>query len=138
DRALIALYSTDLKLVVMVHGAHAAWIQGLLADPLASCEQVDRFAATLNHPYSVAWALTWGSMPLLHQGDVAALTARVNAGLRMAEEHGFAYVAGMASFMLGWARAQQGELAAGIDQMAAGLAAFRATGAGIVVPCFQA
>lgn len=137
DRALINLYSTDLKLVSMVHGSQARWIMGETADAEALCQAQERFAATLHHPYSMAWVLTWGAMSYLHRGDVPGLVVRVDEGLRIAEEHGFAYVVGMAGIAKGWARTRQGELEAGIEQMRRSLDAFKATGAGIAVPFFQ-
>lgn len=137
DRALINLYSTDLKLVSMVHGSQARWITGETADADALCLAQERFAATLNHPYSMAWVLTWGAMSYLHRGDVPGLVTRVDEGLRIAQEHGFAYVVSMAGIAQGWARTRQGELEAGIEQMRRSLDAFKATGAGIAVPFFQ-
>ncbi|MDE2402014.1 MAG: AAA family ATPase [Burkholderiales bacterium] len=136
DRGLIALYSTDLKLVSMVHGSQARWICGDVDDAAALCEQQERFATSLDHPYSWAWTLTWGAMSYLHRGDVDGLLVRAQEGLRIARQHGFAYVAAIGTFAQGWGQAQQGDLE-GIDQMRCGLAAFRDTGAGIAVPFFQ-
>ena len=136
DRALIALYSTDLKLVSMVHGSQTRWFMGLEEEADALCAEQERFAASLNHPYSMAWTLTWGAMSYLHRGRVDDLLERVEEGLRLAEKHGFAYVAGMAMMGKGWALAHKGRQDEGIALMTHGLAAFRATGAGIAVPFF--
>lgn len=138
DRALIALYSTDLKLVSMVHGSQTRLFMGLEEEADALCAEQERFAATLNHPYSTAWTLTWGAMSYLHRGKVDELLVRVEEGLRLAEKHGFAYVAGMALIGKGWALAHKGRQDEGIALMKQGLTAFRATGAGIAVPFFMA
>lgn len=137
DRQLIALYSSDLKLASSVHGAHARWILGETEDTPDLIRDCERHAAMLAHPYSLAWMLTWGSMSCLHRGDVDALWQRVNEGRRIAEVHGFAYVLSMATLMMGWCEVQRGRVDEGVTQMASGLAAFRATGAGIAVPYFQ-
>lgn len=137
DRALIALYSTDLKLVSMVHGSQTRLFMGLEEEADALCAEQERFAATLNHPYSTAWTLTWGAMSYLHRGRVDELLTRVEEGLRLAEKHGFAYVAGMAMIGKGWALAHKGLQDEGITLMKRGLTAFRATGAGIAVPFFM-
>lgn len=137
DRNLIALYSTDLKLVAMVHGSQARWMRGLDHDAQALCDAQERYATTLDHPYSMAWVLTWGAMSYLHRGEAQALLDRVREGLRLAQQHGFAYVTGMGTFAQGWAQARLGALDEGIAGMQAGLAAFQATGAGIAVPFFQ-
>lgn len=138
DRALIALYSTDLKLVSMVHGSQTRLFMGLEDEADALCAEQERFAATLNHPYSTAWTLTWGAMSYLHRGRVDEVLARMEEGLRLAEKHGFAYMAGMALVGKGWALARQGRRDEGIAMMERGLGAFRATGAGIAVPFFMA
>lgn len=138
DRNLIPLYSTDLKLVVMVHGLLAQWIMGDLDDVDQPYAAILQRAEALDHPYSLAWALTWGSMVYLHAGQPAKLLPRVTEGLRLADEHGFAYVSAMARFAMGWCHTRQGLPLEGIALMEQGLAAFQATGAGIVRPFFLA
>jgi class 3 adenylate cyclase/predicted ATPase/ABC-type transport system involved in cytochrome c biogenesis ATPase subunit len=138
DRQLIALYSTDLKLVGMVHQLYAQWIMGQVEeiDPLYAA--IEQRAQALGHPYSLAWTWTWAAMIYLHAGQVDRLRAWVSKGLDLAREHGFAYVMAMAQFALGWCEAQQGDAVSGLAQMTQGLDAFQATGAGIVLPCFLA
>jgi len=63
---------------------------------------------------------------------------RVAQGLSIAEKHGFAYITGIGTMIQGWCWTQQERLAEGIEHMQRGLAAFKATGAGIVVPFFKA
>ena len=138
DRSLIALYSTDLQLVAMVHGLLARWIMAELDDiDQAHAAIVDR-ARALEHPYSLAWALTWGSMVYLHAGQASRLLPLAQEGLQLADAHGFAYVSAMARFAIGWCHTRQGSEPEGIALMEQGLAAFQATGAGIVRPFFLA
>lgn len=136
DRNLIALYSTDLKLVSMVHGLHAQWIMGQVDDLDAAYAEIEQRALALAHPYSLAWARTWGVMAYLHAGDLDRLLPRLQAGWHQADEHGFAYVSALARFAMGWCRTQLGQVEDGIALMTQGLAAFQATGAGIVLPFF--
>lgn len=140
DRALMALYSTDLLLVAQVHGLHARWMLGEPIDLEQACQAQEARAAALNHPYSMAWVWSWGAMVLLHDRQVQALRPRLQQALTLADEHGYAYVQGMTRFALGWCQCQPGEgfaPSAGIEAMRDGLQAFQATGAGIVVPFFQ-
>jgi class 3 adenylate cyclase/predicted ATPase/ABC-type transport system involved in cytochrome c biogenesis ATPase subunit len=141
-RALIALYSTDLQLVSMVHGLHAQWIMGQVEDLDAAYAAVEQRALVLQHPYSLAWARTWGVMTYLHAGRLDRLLPRLQAGWHLADEHGFAYVSAMARFAMGWCRTQlaseAGALEDGLALMQQGLSAFEATGAGIVLPFFRA
>ena len=146
DRALIPLYSTDLLLVSRVHALHADWLTGRRDDVDAACDSLRARAADLHHTYSLAWFLSWGAMIHLHRGEVRALRACARQSLALAEAHGYAYVRGMATFMLGWCghrgsgdgvadgATSEGQ---GIATMRQGLADFCATGAGIAVPFFQ-
>jgi class 3 adenylate cyclase/predicted ATPase/DNA-binding transcriptional ArsR family regulator len=136
-RSLINLYSTDLELVSLVHRSLALWIRGAAGDALALARQAERLARGLEHPYSVAWSLTWGAMPLLLQGDLDALMTRLEEGLAIAAEHDYAYLTALGTMMRGWADAQRGQLLPGIGALESGLAAFQATGAEIVVPHFR-
>jgi predicted ATPase len=139
DRTLITLYTMDLKLVALVHGSQARWIAGEDHDAEALCLEQERFAASLNHPHSLAWTHAWGAMSYLFRGDVDGLLNRLERGLSLAEQHGFTYVTSVGVIARGWAWAQQdGRLQEGIDEMQRGLALFNQTGAGIVVPFFQA
>ena len=136
DRNLIALYSTDLKLVSMVHCLHAQWIMGQVDDLDAAYAAIEQRALDLAHPYSLAWVRTWGVMVYLHAGELDKLLPRLQAGWHQADEHGFAYVSAMARFAMGWCRTQLGQVEDGISLMTQGLTAFQATGAGIVLPFF--
>lgn len=137
DRSLIGLYSTDLMLTLQVHESHLLWFRGLPDKAAALCETKDEFARSLEHPYSISWALTWGAIPHLYRGDHIRLLANVAQGIRIAEEFGFAYTAAIGTMARGWGVAQLGQLESGIEQMRAGLEAFQATGSAIVVPFFQ-
>lgn len=138
DRKLIGLYSTDLKLVSMVHGLHAHWILGQVDDLDQAYAVIEQRAIELEHPYSLAWARTWGIMAYLHAGELDRLLPRLQAGWHLADQHGFAYVSAMARFAMGWCRTQLGQVEDGLVLMREGLAAFQATGAGIVLPFFLA
>lgn len=137
DRALIGHFSTDLRLTVRLHGAHILWIMGQPDEAAAVCAQKDELARSLSHPYSLSWSLTWGAIPRLYQGKHRELLALLDEGIAIADEHGIPYTAAIGRMARGWAQAQLGEREAGITQLRAGLAAFRATGAEIVVPFFQ-
>lgn len=149
DRSLIALYSTDLLLVARVHAMHAAWLTGVddqgAAGPGhdAAWAQVLARANELHHPYSLAWALSWGAMIHVHRRDPERVEACARQAEALARENGHAYACAMAHVMQAWARAQ-GRLLAGqlpeakaaLVDMQDAIGLFRDTGAGIVVPFF--
>ncbi len=136
-RSLTNLYTIDLRLVSAVHRSIANWIQGSSDEAAALAVDAERIARSIDHPYSTAWTLTWGSTVYLLRGDHDALASRLDEGMALARKHGFSYIAAMARFMGGWLQAQRGGLADGIAEMQSGLTDFQATGAGIVVPYFR-
>ena len=63
--------------------------------------------------------------------EVQATHEGAEAEMGLAREHGFEFLLAEATFFRGWALAEQGQGESGIAQMRQGLAAWRATGAGI-------
>ncbi|MEO7363288.1 MAG: AAA family ATPase, partial [Gemmatimonadaceae bacterium] len=137
DRSLIGLYSTDLMLTLQLHEAHLLWLRGFADQAVALCDLKDNLARSLEHPYSMSWALTWGAIPHLYRGDIDRLLENADEGIRIADEFGFAYTAAIGRMLRGWGIAQRGDVQSGIEQMLAGLDAFKATGSAIAVPFFQ-
>lgn len=149
DRALIALYSTDLLLVSWVHAMHADWLtgareEGAGADGIdAAWSRVLARAAELQHPYSLAWTLSWGAMIHVHRGEHDLVDDCARQAHELAREHGHAYVGAMACVMQAWAHAhrrigagQLDEAEAALVEMRDAIESFRGTGAGIAVPFF--
>lgn len=136
-RPLINLYTIDLQLVSMVHRSILNWIMGRFDKALVVAAEAEALARSLQHPYSIAWALTWGSTAHLLQGELGPLAARLEEGIEIANNQGFSYVAALGTMMDGWVDGQQGAAADGIAKLRNGVTAFKATGAGIAVPHFR-
>ena len=95
-------------------------------------QAVLRFQAALrlaqglaNRPYREAVVLSF--MAMLHQWrrDAPAARQAAEACMGLATKHGFSFLEALARVVYGWALAEQGELAAGIEQMQHGVAAIR-------------
>lgn len=136
-RPLINLYTIDLQLVSLVHRSILYWIIGRFDEALAVAAKAEALARALQHPYSIAWALTWGSTAYLLQGEIDLLAARLEEGIGIANQQGFSYVAAMGRMMQGWVDGQKGATRDGIAKLRNGVTAFEATGAAIVVPYFH-
>jgi DNA-binding winged helix-turn-helix (wHTH) protein/tetratricopeptide (TPR) repeat protein len=96
-------------------------------------EGVD-LARRLAHPFSLAWAHCGSSTLKLIYGDHLAAAVAASQAERLAEEHGFPYVLGVAMANRGWAVIRQGNLATGIPLLRDAIAAIDATGAALVRP----
>jgi DNA-binding winged helix-turn-helix (wHTH) protein/tetratricopeptide (TPR) repeat protein len=120
--------------------ACAMWLGWTLAPLGRLDEAVQRardgidLARRLAHPFSLAWAhYAIGAFDLIFGDYPGAATANAEAE-RLAEEHGFPYVLGMATANRGWAMIMQGDRAAGIPILRDGVAAVDATGAALLRP----
>ncbi len=93
-------------------------------------------ARGLGDPFSLAWAHQSAGVTQQLFGDWAASERCSAEAARLAEEHGFPHVLGMATVNHGWARVMQGDAAGGIPMLRDGVAAVDATGARLVRPMY--
>jgi predicted ATPase len=114
------------------------WFAGQLDEARADCRAAVDRARALEHPHSLAFALSL--LTSVHQGrrePEEALAAATEVA-SIAGEHGFPYWTTWSQILAGWATAQLGEARRGIDEIEAALAAYRATGAEGMAPYFIA
>jgi len=136
-RSLVNLYTVDLELVMLVHHSITAWMLGRPDEAAALAREAEQLARSLDHPYSLAWTLAWGSTAYLLRREREPLVSRLEEAIGIANRQGFSYITAMGAIMRGWVVGRYGAFSEGIAQMKDGLAAFQATGAGIVVPHFR-
>jgi predicted ATPase len=127
--ALAAVYGNhDAGVCALGHGA---WAHELCGEP----EQANRksaealaLARRLGHPFSEAHALLYTAR--VHQFRGAWQTAHEHAesAARLAHAHGFVQLQAWAAVTGGWALAEGGEIAAGLETLRAGVAALGALG----------
>jgi tetratricopeptide (TPR) repeat protein len=109
------------------------WHAGYADRSLAVMQRALELARTLDHPFSLTYALV--HMGLVHQRrrEPEAALDMAGAGLALAEEHGFAFFVAWASWVKGWALAQLGEQEAGIAVGQHGLDVYPATGSDVAL-----
>jgi predicted ATPase len=112
------------------------WQQGHLERATIRCTEAVQLAEKLAHPLTTALAY-WG-MSYLHmfrrEPDLALLWAERE--IEVCDEYMLPLLRSQGVFQVGWATAQLGELALGIEQMEQGVQAIRATGAEMGLPYF--
>ncbi len=89
-------------------------------------------AQTRAHPYSLTLVLTYTAVIHQFRRESPAVSEQAEAGMTLAIEQGFPYWAARGPILRGWALAAQGQRAEGLAYMQQGLAAWRATGAGLL------
>lgn len=105
--------------------AHAAWLLGE-PDRAEACavEAIER-ARSVDHPYSLAIALSYAALTWQLLGKIERLEESTDELARLSSRHGFAYYPAWGLVLSGWAR----DDAVGITRMERGLADLRAAAA---------
>jgi predicted ATPase len=144
----LALYTPDHRRALVFHmgqdlgvscGAFAAWALWGLGYPdqaLARLHETLALAHALSHPLSLAFARVFAAFIYQGRRDVRAVYAQAEAAAALSATQGFPQWAAVGMCGRGWALAMQSQGAEGIAQIRQGIAAYRATGAAILVPWF--
>jgi ATP/maltotriose-dependent transcriptional regulator MalT len=111
-----------------VHGtafsAHAHWLLGQDDDARAACRDAIELARAIDHQYSLAVALAYGSTTLQMCGDMAGLRGLVAELRALCDRYGFAYYREWGLILDGWCRGGE----AGTDLARRGVGNLRSSG----------
>ena len=121
-------------LLWLVHSAWVEWFRGDTARAIERSREALTLMRDLQNPISRTYALCMTAA--LHQflRDAATTEALAAEAAAVAAENGLPYWIAWANILRGWALAEQGDLEAGMHQLAEGIAAYRATGAELFLP----
>jgi DNA-binding SARP family transcriptional activator/tetratricopeptide (TPR) repeat protein len=112
-----------------VHGkafsAHAHWLLGHEDEALAACREAITLARAIDHPYSQAVALAYGSITHQMRRDLPELRSMVDELRRLCDRYHFAYYREWALILDGWSR----EGASGADLVRRGVGNLKSEGA---------
>jgi predicted ATPase/class 3 adenylate cyclase len=131
-------YGQDPGTSCLAYAALSLWHLGYPEQALQRCREMLKLAHELSHPFSRAHALYFASLLYQHRREVDEARQCAEAAVALASEHGFALYVVRGTLQRSWALTEQGDLAQGIDQMRQNLAAYRDTGAELVLPYFLA
>jgi class 3 adenylate cyclase/predicted ATPase len=131
-------FGSDPAVLAMCNRGWVRWFVGELDGALSDCADAVARARALEHPHSLAFALSF--LASVRQGrrepgDARAVCEELD---ELAGSNAFPYWATWSKVLGGWATAELGRTAAGVSTIAAGLTAYRATGAELMVPYFAA
>jgi tetratricopeptide (TPR) repeat protein len=113
------------------------WMLGRTEQAVARTNESIALAQQLQHPFSKSIALSFAA--LLHQlrRDVPSTRKLAEETISLCVEHGIETFLEMGNVMLGWAQNEESPDSGGVELIRKGIAAWRATGADLVVPHFQ-
>lgn len=131
-------YGSDPAVLANCNRGWIRWFVGHTAGAVEDCEAAIARARRLDHPHSLAFALSFLASVRQGRREIEA-AIDVCAELReLARLHAFPYWATWEQVIFGWARAHSGDTKGGCRAIADGLEAYRATGAELMVPYFAA
>ena len=120
---------------VAVYASWCHWMAGFPDRARALARDALAQASLLGHPHNRAFALGFTGWLAQFCDEVELVAQRASEELALCREHGIPYWLSWGVMLDGWVRARQGH-AAGLAQMAEGLAAYRATGSEVGVSHF--
>lgn len=123
-------------------GAHgyepfALWLRGHGERALASSERELDWARTINHPFSLTYALTFAAWFHRMRGDIDRSDTLAQELRRLATEGGVALYRAVGVILCGSAQCERGDLAAGLPLLEAGIHEYRQTGSSVILPYWE-
>ena len=104
--------------------AHAHWLLGHDDDALSSCDDAISLARAIDHPYSLAVALAYGSITHQMRNDLPRLTGTATELRELCDRYGFAYYREWGLILDGWAAGDE----AGIELARRGIGNLKSAG----------
>jgi TolB-like protein/predicted ATPase len=135
-RELAFRYGQDVGASALCYLAWALWHNGSLAQATLTADRAIRHAREFGHAHTLVYTLWHAATVSLLAGDAVCVAALAHEVMGISAEHGFTMWLAYGNVFAGWAAARQGEAAAGIGRMRAGIAAAAATGARLFEPLF--
>jgi predicted ATPase len=134
--ALAFLYGRDPGVDCRGYAAWTSWCLGYPDQALTMSHEALNIAQELPHPHSLAFAVNTAALLHVFRREGPPAHMRAQAAMTLSTEQGFPQWLAAGTIFRGWALVERGELVEGPAQMTPGLAAWQATGAEVLRPCF--
>jgi predicted ATPase len=133
-RAPVFRIGQDPGVACRANAARTLSLLGYPAQAQARVHEALTLAHALSHPYSLAFARCVAAGVAQFRRDVLAVHEHAEAAIALATAQEFPQWAALGMSMRGWALAMQGQGEVGMAQVRQGIAAYRATGAALIIP----
>jgi predicted ATPase len=135
-RAPVFRMGQDPGVSCCAYAAQTLWLLGHPEQALARLHEALVLAHALSHPFSLAWARCMAAIVSQFRPDVLAVHEHAEAAVALSTEQEFPQWTALGTILRGWALAMQSQGEEGMAQVRQGIAAWRATGAVLIVPYF--
>jgi predicted ATPase/class 3 adenylate cyclase len=133
-----ALTVDDPRVVTRMYLTWSLLFAGHLDEARRQHEAALAEARGLRQPYTLAHALTAQAYAAVMLDDPGAALPVLGELVPLSRENGIAYHLAVATVFRGWCRAATGDVPGGLDEIKAGVEAYRAAGSLLYVPFFLA
>ncbi len=133
-RSHLALYSQDPRIVCMSRLAHVLGCLGHPDQAEEKAREALRLADELEHPFSLAYALTFAAWLAIDLGDESCAREHAQRMAALAEEQRLGFLQPMGAILRGWTLAREGHTDEAVAQIREGLDAYRRSGWSLYQP----
>ncbi|HVU03970.1 MAG TPA: adenylate/guanylate cyclase domain-containing protein [Polyangiaceae bacterium] len=130
----VFVYGQDPLAYGYSYGSLALWFLGYPEQAMASAERAVELAGKTNHPLTIAGILSFYGDLHHHLRKPAAFDDIAKRTVAISQEQNLPMWVGTARTQRGWAMCQLGDPTHGVEEILAGLEAFRRTGAEVNTP----
>jgi len=138
DKLLPVFFSANVGMFTRSYLSHIRWLQGAADQAFPFSDESIARARESGHPFSLAIASTYAAMLQLLASNRDAAEIRATEAVDICRQYDFSYYRAFAAILLGAARAQRRPEMPVLEELRAGLDAFRATGSELRLPLFHA
>ncbi|MBV8071618.1 MAG: AAA family ATPase [Acidobacteriaceae bacterium] len=136
DSVLELFAGPDMEVSCRAYLAHLTWHCGDGEQSVAEAEQAIAVAKRIRHPFGEAIALNYAAMlDVFRENSRAAFQHALDA-VEICNGYGFAYYLAMGGVLLGWAKAAQGDVPAGLKDIRNALEQMGHLGAQLRLPFY--
>ncbi|MGI8552156.1 MAG: hypothetical protein ACR2PL_15445, partial [Dehalococcoidia bacterium] len=118
----------DPGVVARVHYLDCLWLQGFPDQALIQAGDAVRLAEQLSHPHSPVFAVGGAANVSTLRGDFDSAEMLTRSLEQSAATYDFSYFSALALLFAGWIAARRGAMTDALEQMRAGVAAYRTAG----------
>lgn len=118
----------DGRVISLTGASWSLWTLGLADRALSRMQEALATARKLGHPYSQTMALYCSAWLHVFRREPRAALEHAEQAIALSIEHGFVWTQAFAAVLHGWALAEEGRMAEGIDEIRGSLAALEQMG----------
>ena len=133
-KTYVDVHNADPGVLGSINLAWVEWFGGDIDRAREYSRRAREAARALDHPLSLAYALTMSAAVAQGLDDVEATHEFASEAIALSARNAFAYWRAWATTLQGWTMTRKGRLEAGLDTMLAGLRAYEETGAQLFKP----